>query len=214
MKFKNVLFDVDGTIVASEEGVIKSIEYALNKLGIYNYQREVLIKFLGPPLSDSFMKYFNMTEDNAEKAVSFYRERYTDIGIYESTVYDGIPELLKSLKSNGVRLYTASSKPEKYVEKILKKTGLYDYFDFVAGASLDKSRKTKEEVLQYLIDKVNPDISETVLVGDRFYDIVGAHHFGLKCIAVLYGYGDLKEFLQYNADYIARTTADIEKLII
>ena len=213
MRFNSAIFDLDGTIMDSEEGIVRSVEYALDKMGVTEYDRQTNLRFIGPPLVDSFMEYYSMSEEDALRAVDFYRERYSVTGIYEARMYDGVRELLARLKEQGVKLYIGSSKPEKYVRMILEKQGILDLFDYVAGATFDESRNNKEQVLTYLFEQVEIDKKSAVMIGDRYHDIDGAHYVKIPCIAVLYGFGNEAEFKKHGAEYIAADTDEILKII-
>ena len=213
MRFNSAIFDLDGTIMDSAEGIVRSVEYALDKMGVTEYDRQTNLRFIGPPLVDSFMEYYSMSEEDALRAVDFYRERYSVTGIYEARMYDGVRELLTRLKEQGVKLYIGSSKPEKYVRMILEKQGILDLFDYVAGATFDESRNNKEQVLTYLFEQVEIDRKSAVMIGDRYHDIDGAHYVKIPCIAVLYGFGNEAEFKKHGAEYIAADTDEILKII-
>ena len=213
MRFDSAIFDLDGTIMDSAEGIVRSVEYALDKMGVTEYDRQTNLRFIGPPLVDSFMEYYSMSEEDALRAVDFYRERYSVTGIYEARMYDGVRELLARLKEQGVKLYIGSSKPEKYVRMILEKQGILDLFDYVAGATFDESRNNKEQVLTYLFEQVEIDKKSAVMIGDRYHDIDGAHYVKIPCIAVLYGFGNEAEFKKHGAEYIAADTDEILKII-
>ena len=213
MRFDSAIFDLDGTIMDSAQGIVCSVEYALEKMGVTEYDRQTNLRFIGPPLVDSFMEYYSMSEADALRAVAFYRERYSVTGIYEARMYDGVRELLTRLKEQGVKLYIGSSKPEKYVRMILEKQGILDLFDYVAGATFDESRNNKEQVLTYLFEQVEIDKKSAVMIGDRYHDIDGAHYVKIPCIAVLYGFGNEAEFKKHGAEYIAADTDEILKII-
>ena len=213
MRFNSAIFDLDGTIMDSEEGIVRSVEYALDKMGVTEYDRQTNLRFIGPPLVDSFMEYYSMSEEDALRAVDFYRERYSVTGIYEARMYDGVRELLTRLKEQGVKLYIGSSKPEKYVRMILEKQGILDLFDYVAGATFDESRNNKEQVLTYLFEQMEIDKKSAVMIGDRYHDIDGAHYVKIPCIAVLYGFGNEAEFKKHGSEYIAADTNEILKII-
>ncbi len=215
-KYSIVLFDLDGTVVDSGEGVTNSVAYALNKLGISVDDKEQLTKFIGPPLIYSFKTFYNFDEKQALDAINYYREYYTSKGIFEGYVYDGIEKLLSDLSKAGMRLILATSKPEKFARQIMENAGLDKYFEYMAGASMDeKTRNTKIEVIEYALKTANIDTpSDVVMIGDRFYDIEGAHHFGIDCIAVEYGYGSREEFESYKADYIVKTPLDVFEILI
>ena len=213
MKFENILFDLDGTLVNSEVGVTSCVVYALDKFGIKENDRAVLRKFLGPPLSDSFMRFYGMSFEDAEKAVAYYRERYVPIGVHENVVYDGIHEMLSTLREWGKRLYVATSKPENYARSILAELDLEKYFDGIYGSTLDESRNTKDKVLAYAVDGIGLDKSASVMVGDRFHDVEGAIANGLPCIGVLYGFGDREELLGAGAIAVAESPEELKKII-
>ena len=214
MRFKAAIFDLDGTIMDSAPGIVRSVEYALEKMGVEDYDEQTNLRFIGPPLLDSFTEYYSMSEEEAARAVAYYRERYSVTGIYEAHMYDGVRELLFELKKRGVKLYIGSSKPEKFVRMILEKQGILGLFDFVAGATFDESRNNKEQVLTYLFEQTEIDKKSAVMVGDRYHDIDGAHYMGIPCVAVLYGFGNEAEFKEHGAEYIAADTDEILKIII
>ena len=212
--FDTVLFDLDGTLTDPGEGITKSVGYALKKFDIITQDRRELYKFIGPPLKDSFMKYYGFSEEKAEQAIAYYREYFRDIGIFENEVYEGVEDMLRSLHADGKRLVLATSKPEEFAIRILDHFGLKKYFAVTAGASMDSSRSKKGDVIAYAIslcENFNKDTA--VMIGDREHDIIGAKENGLKSIGVLYGYGDENELKTAGADYIASTTEDILNLI-
>ena len=212
--FDTVLFDLDGTLTDPGEGITKSVEYALKKFDIITQDRCELYKFIGPPLKDSFMKYYGFSEEKAEQAIDYYREYFRDIGIFENEVYEGVEDMMRTLHNNGKRLVLATSKPEEFAIRILEHFGLKKYFAVAAGASMDSSRSKKGDVIAYAISLCEDFNKDTaVMIGDREHDIIGAKENGLKSIGVLYGYGDENELKTAGADYIVSTTEDILKLI-
>ena len=213
--YSTVFFDLDGTLVDSGEGVRNSVEYALKKFGIEVENKDSLSCFIGPPLTVSFKTFYGFDDENADRSVAYYREYYKDKGIFEGYVYDGIEETLKRLKDAGKRVMVATSKPEEYAKRVLEKFGIAKYFDFIAGATMDeKTRANKIEIMQYAFDSCGASPSDTIMVGDRLFDIEGAKHFGMECIAVLYGYGSMEEFERYGAEYIVETAEDVADLIL
>lgn len=205
-RYSTALFDLDGTLTDSAEGILNCTRYALDKMGHQIPPDNELRKFLGPPLVISFQNICGMTEEQAKEATRLFRVRYTDIGLFENRPYDGVREMLERLKAEGIRLATATSKPEDYAVRILTRFKLIEYFDFIGAATFDESRHDKIAVLGYTLDKLGiKDKNEAVMVGDRSNDIDGAHHYGLKCIAVRYGYGNDEEFRSHRADYIVDT---------
>lgn len=212
-RYKAVLFDFDGTLVDSSEGIFKSLLYAFEQDGAAPPDVQTLRKFIGPPIYDSFKTLFGYPDDKIGFMIEKYRERYRAQGYREVQVYAGIPELLQRLHESGVRVATASSKPVVYIEKILCALGLRAYVDYVGGTQFENIASDKTGILKEAMQALNVSPQETVMVGDRLYDIRGAKGAGVPCIAVLYGFGSRAEFEAYGADYIAETPADAEKII-
>lgn len=212
---KNVLFDLDGTLTDPAEGITKSVAYALNKFNIYVSDLSVLNVFIGPPLTDSFKNYFDFSEEEAQIALKTYREYFSEIGMFENKVYDGIPQLLKKLQDNGIRVCLATSKPEKYAVEILKYFDLYKYFYFVAGNTMDEQRSRKDILINYIFEN-NPDFKaeETVMVGDRKYDIEGGIATGIKTVGVSYGYAEENELEYANPTEIANSVKELEEILV
>ena len=205
-----ILFDLDGTLTDPGIGITNSVAHALAHWNIEVTDRATLYKFIGPPLSDSFMRYYGFSEEDAMHAISVYREYFSVKGLYENEVYPGIPELLRTLKAQGKTVILATSKPEKFAVEILRHFGLYDYFDIIAGASMDESRNKKADVIAYALSQMkDPDISKLIMIGDREHDVLGAKQFGIDSIGVLYGYGDRAEHEKAGATYIAEKVEDI-----
>ena len=212
--YDTILFDLDGTLTDPGEGITNSVAYALRKYNIEVTDRSELYKFIGPPLKDSFMKYYGFDEAKAEEAIAFYREYFRDTGIFENRVYKGVENMLRTLCADGKRLVLATSKPEEFAIRILEHFSLKKYFTVTAGASMDSSRSKKGDVIAYAISLCNDFCKDTaVMVGDREHDIIGAKENGLKSIGVLYGYGDEAELKTAGADYIVSSPADILNLI-
>ena len=212
-EYYTYFFDLDGTITDSSLGITNSVMYALKKLGIEEEDRTKLYKFIGPPLTDSFMEYYGFSKEKALTALSLYREYYQEKGILENKVYDGFEEMLKVLKAARKRLVVATSKPEPYARRIIEHFGLSSYFDYVAGMELDGGRGTKAEVIRYALEVCKiKDKSKVLMVGDREHDVFGAREAGIDCLGVLYGFGDREELERAGADYIVETVADIASL--
>lgn len=211
---KYILFDLDGTLTDPKDGITRSVAYALESFGIHVENTDDLCCFIGPPLLDSFMEYYGLTEAQSQESIAKYRERFGPIGLFENQVYPGIVQMLEHLKSLGKRLIVATSKPTVYSVEILKHFGLYDYFEFVSGSELDGTRTDKAEVIAYALEHTGiTELSEAVMVGDRRHDIIGAKKNGLKSIGVLYGYGSREEFQAAGADHMAETVAELELLL-
>ena len=212
--YEYIIFDLDGTLTNPEIGITNCVMYALDKFGIKENDRKKLHPFIGPPLTYSFQIFYGLSEEESKQAVAFYRERFSVKGLYENEVYASVPELLQILKEQGRKLIIATSKPEEYTIKILKHFDLYQYFDFVAGATMDGSRGEKSEIITYALQNINiEDKSQAVMVGDRKYDVLGAQENGLDSIGVLFGFGDLEELTKAGATYIAETVEDILKYV-
>ena len=208
--YKYVLFDLDGTISDSSEGITKGIQIALRGMGLEADDREELRKYIGPPLPYSFTNFNGFDEEQCKKAIALYRGYYSTIGLFENVPYEGIGKLLARIKESGRRVAVTTSKPEKFTVQILEKFGLAQYFDVIAGASLDEKRDTKQEVVEYALKQLgNPDLSQVVLVGDTRFDAEGAALIGIDCIGVLYGFGTERELRDNGAKYIAPTVESI-----
>ena len=217
MKFKYILFDLDGTITESGPGIMNSVAYALEKMGYEEKDREKLKRFIGPPLTDSMMKYYGMSEEDAAKAVRYYREYYTEKGIFENSVYDGFDESIKRLKEQGLILAVATSKPEPFARRIAEHFGFTGDYACVGGATMDEARIRKADVIRYALNTLEiteEEKHQVLMVGDREHDVLGAKENGLSCMGVLYGYGDRKELEEAGADYIAKTTAEVAEIIL
>lgn len=212
---KYILFDLDGTITDPKEGITKSVAYALSKFGIKVDSLNELCKFIGPPLKDSFIEYYNFNDDESEKAIKYYREYFSDRGIYENQVYKGFEDILISLKENNKVLIVATSKPTIFAQKILEHFNLRKYFSFVSGSNLEGTRVKKSEVIQYALERNNiKDLSEVIMIGDRKHDVYGAKEIGIESIGVLYGYGDYEELYDNGANYIVNNVEELRKLIM
>lgn len=213
-EYKTVLFDLDGTLTDPAFGITNSVIYSLKKYGIEKVEREELYKFIGPPLHESYQKFFGFSEEESFKAVEYYREYYKTKGIYENIVYGGVENLLKSLVASGKTVALATSKPEIFAKEILRYFNLEEYFTFVAGANLDGSRTLKADVIRHALDSMGiTDKSSVVMVGDREHDIIGAKTIGIDSIGVLFGYGSREELEAAGADYIAETVDGIKTFI-
>ena len=212
--YKYILFDLDGTLTDPGLGITNAVMYALKKFDIEATDRSELYKFIGPPLLESFQKYYGMSEEESQMALQYYREYFKPYGLYENTVYEGIENVLTTLKSQGRKLVLATSKPEPFAVEILRHFGLDKYFDFIAGATMDEKRVRKADVIAYALESCKiTELSEVVMIGDREHDVFGAKEVGVKSIGVLYGYGDLEELESAEADYIAKTPEDILKIV-
>ena len=208
--YKYLLFDLDGTLTDPSIGITNSVAYALSKFGINVEDKRTLYKFIGPPLVDAFSEYYGFSKEDSEKATAFYRETFSVKGLFENRVYDGVVEMLEALKNKGKRLIIATSKPEPFTMKILKHFDLLKYFDFVAAATFDASRNSKDKVIAYALQSLDiKDRSEVVMIGDRHHDIDGAKENGIDSIGVLWGFGSREELETADATYIAESIDDL-----
>jgi phosphoglycolate phosphatase len=207
---KTVLFDLDGTLTDSGEGIINCAWLALEYFGIPLPTREEMRVFVGPPLRDSFLR-FGVPEDGVEKAIEIYRSRYVPTGMFENSPYPGIVDLLTALRKKGFRLYVATSKPEGMATAILEKFNLAKYFDLICGASMDDTRDSKDKVIAYLIGKAGDDAY--IMVGDTAFDVEGAAVNGIPTIGVAWGYGKVEDMVKAGAKDIAHSPAHLLELL-
>lgn len=209
-----IFFDLDGTLTDPGEGITNSVAYALKREGIEPPTRQELYRFIGPPLVESFMKFYGFSEERAHRAVEEYREYFRDQGIFENRVYDGVPALLASLREKGKKLVLATSKPEPFAIRILEHFDLDGAFTFVAGALMDETRTAKSDVIAYALKSCGiSDPRRVLMVGDRLHDIKGAKACGLDSVGVLFGYGSREELTKAGATYLAKTVQEIERFV-
>ncbi|WP_312047893.1 HAD hydrolase-like protein [Anaerotignum sp.] len=195
-----IIFDLDGTLTDSAEGVIRSAQHMQEKMGLSKWADEDLKFIVGPPLIKTFTEDFQMNQEDAQRALGFFRERYATVGLFENKVYEGIPEMLEELKKKGKCLAVATSKKEETAVRILKHFEIDGYFDI------------KAKVIEYVLETLGAKKEDAIMVGDRKFDVEGAHLVGIPCIAVEFGYGDRAEFEAFGADYIAETPKAVEEL--
>ncbi len=207
-----ILFDLDGTLTDSAEGVIRSIQHMQEKMGIEKWAEEDLTFVVGPPLMKTFTEDFAMDNETAEKALVIFRERYTTIGLFENKVYPGVVEMLAALKAKGKRMAVATSKKEETAVRILEHFDIAQYFEVIGGDNRAAGRDNKAKVIDYVLDCMKADKKDVIMVGDRKFDVEGAHAIGIPCITVEYGYGDRAEFEACGADYIAAEAEDVVEL--
>ena len=207
---KTILFDLDGTITDSGEGIMNCATYALEHFGLPVPDRTTLRQFVGPPLRDTFIK-FGVPADKAEEAISVYRSRYLPIGKYENVPYPGIYELLERLQNEGHQLYIATSKPETTSVDILNKFELSKYFARICGATMDGSREEKAQVIAYLLETTAA--TDAIMVGDTAFDVIGAASHGIPTIGVSWGYGEVADMEKAGAKAIAHTMDELYELL-
>ena len=216
--YRYILFDLDGTLSDPKVGICTSFQYALSKLGIDEPDIDKLEPVIGPPLKESFANMYNLGEEEIQQGITYYRERYSDVGKFENEIYPGIPELLRDLKKKDRVVAVSSSKPTVYVEEILEHFGIREYFDYVVGALLDGTRDKKEDIInetiRQMFDGAEPDYDEIVMVGDRKYDIEAAINVGISNIGVTYGYGSREELEEAGATKIVNTVEGLRSLLL
>lgn len=214
-KYKVILFDLDGTLSDPKVGITKSVQYALQKMGFDEPDMNKLECFIGPPLQVSFVEYYGFDEENTQKAISFYRERFKAKGMFENELYSNIPLLLKSLKELQFTLVVATSKPTLFSEQILKYFNIDHYFELVVGSNLDGTRTSKTEIIQYILDKYNKHkLDDFIMIGDRKHDIIGANNTGIDSIGVTYGYGSFEELSNVNPTYIVNSVDELKDILM
>lgn len=214
MNYDHIFFDLDGTLIDSKQGIFNAVHYTLDSMGIPLEDRpKDLNPFIGPPLRDSFRSLFNFTSDVAEVATVKYREYYSQHGLYEYKIFDGIQKSLEYLVESGIKLSVVTSKAEAYADLIIKSTGFHDYFQTVSGCEIDGRRSTKQELILYTLNnlKLKPSAS-IIMIGDRYHDIRGAKQTGISSAAVLYGYGSLEELQEEKPDLFINSPEEIKIL--
>ena len=208
---KAIFFDLDGTLTDSGEGIINCATLALEHFGIPVPSREEMGVFVGPPLDQTFIK-FGIPAEKAQEAIDIFRSRYLVVGKFENAPYPGIHDLLATLKSQGHRLFVATSKPETTAVEILHKFDLAKYFEVICGATLDGSRVHKADVIAYLLGKIGTP-EDILMVGDTAFDVTGAAAHGIKTIGVSWGYGKVADMERSGAVAIAHTMEELEQYI-
>lgn len=215
--FHRILFDLDGTLTDPKLGITGCVQYALRKLGMEAPDADALEPFIGPPLLDSFRQFCGLDEETGQQAVAFYRERYAVVGLFENEVYPGIAQMLARLRAAGCHLAVASSKPEVFVKRILERFELLSYFEVVVGSELDGTRTRKEEVMEEALRQLlhgTEELTDTVMVGDRKFDIQGAKAHQIAAVGVAYGYAAEGELEEAGADRIVETVEELEKILL
>lgn len=219
--FQYCLFDLDGTLTDPKEGITKSVQHALKYFGIEEPDPDRLEPFIGPPLKDSFMEFYGLSEEQALKAVEVYRERFAPVGVLENEIIPGTGQMLAHAREKGIHLAVASSKPLVFVRQILRHFQIEDYFEVVVGSELDGTRGSKEEVVeealrQLGILEMDPADKKSLcaMIGDRKFDIQGAIAHGLTGIGVSFGYAGEGELSAAGADMVADTMEQLERILL
>ncbi|HFR3591067.1 HAD family hydrolase [Streptococcus suis] len=212
--YQTILFDLDGTLTDSGQGILNSVAYALEKMGIEEPDAANLNQFIGPPLYESFSRFYQLSPEDTQSAVDAFRVYFKEKGMFENQLYPGIIPLLEELRTAGKTLVIATSKPEIFAKQILEHFGIAHYFDVIAGASLDSSRISKADVIGYAINQLEAFPKQAVMIGDREHDIEGARMHQLPAIGVLYGYGNKQEFEKAGATMIVETVQDLKRVLL
>ena len=209
-----ILFDLDGTLSDSGPGIMHSVRYALAKYGIAGESEEALRRFVGPPMIESYMKFYGFDHEQAVQALAYYREDYLAGAIYMNTPYEGMEETLKSLKAAGKTLVVATGKPTSMAEDVLRHFGWEGSFSYIAGATRDESRSEKNEIIDYALDALGvSDQAGVLMVGDRDNDVLGAEKAGVDCCGVLWGYGSREELQGAGAKYLIEKPEELARLV-
>ena len=211
-----LLFDLDGTLFNTKEGIVNCVKYALEYYGIHEEKEENLERFIGPPLHKSFEMFYGFDNKKAAEAAEKYRERYKDSGIFQCSPYGGMENMLKALKENGKRLGVATSKPEVFAERILEKYNLKKYFEYVTGSLLDNTRTGKSDVILEALQRFQAykNRENVIMIGDREHDIIGAKETGLMSVGVRYGFSKGDELERAGADYVVSNVEELSALLL
>ena len=212
---KNLFFDLDGTLTDPKQGITRCINYALVSLGKSHIDEDDLQQYIGPPLRSSFKKLLCSNDVSLiEKAIELYRERFSEVGIFENNVYSGIDELLANLYDSSIGLYVATAKPKIYADRIIEHFQLTRYFQYVYGSGLDGSLSNKVKLVEFIMDQTKLIHEVTAIVGDRKDDIAAGKLNGIRTIGVTYGYGSIKEIAESNPDYICYSPHDLRNIVL
>lgn len=212
-KYDAVFLDFDGTIADTGVGIFNSVRFAVAAMGFDPLPEDRLRTFIGPPVFDSFKRELGMTDEQSRKAVEKYRENYIRSGIYQLEIYDGIEALIKELKKTGIKVAIASSKPEKFVIKVIDYLKISSLIDFIAAPESDNAPEGKAVLVERAVTHFGIEKSRAVMVGDRCFDIDGANGAGVDSIGVTFGYGSEEELRSSGATYLAHDAEEIRKII-
>ncbi|MDR2754376.1 MAG: HAD-IA family hydrolase [Planctomycetaceae bacterium] len=209
MGYINILFDLDGTLTNPCEGITNSVKYSLGKFNVIENNNEKLKMFIGPPLEKSFMEYYDFDKNTAQKAIKYYREYFSEKGIYENRLYEGIENVLKELNIQNKNCIIATSKPETFAIKIVQYFQIEHYFKHITGSNMEGTFVEKEDIIKYILEKYNLEKEVTIMVGDRKYDIIGANKNRIDSVGVLYGYGTKEELQQEKPTYLCNSVNEL-----
>ena len=208
--YQTILFDLDGTLTDSSPGITNSVAYALEKMGFTVSDKQELLPFIGPPLSESFQRYYHLSEKESQQAIVFYREYFTEKGIFENSLYPDVEEILKQLKLDGKQILLATSKPEPFARIILDYFHLTEYFDEIVGATMDGTLSAKGDVIAHALKRASiTDPATCLMIGDRKHDILGAKSNQMDSVGVLYGFGSREELSRAGATFIIDGLSDL-----
>lgn len=218
MKLSNkqyILFDLDGTLIDSKRGIFSAIYYTFERLGLHEDDESVLNSFIGPSIGASFRRQYGFSDLQANEAVEIYREYYSEKGVHEYTLYDGIEDLLIKLKAAGKTLGVATKKPDNYAKLIIEELGFNQYFDIVCGSTLTETHDSKAHIIKGCAEQLGASsFQEVVMIGDTKYDCSGSNEAGVDCIGVLYGYGCEYELKEHGATAIAKDMTALTALLV
>ena len=212
---KAVLFDLDGTLTDPREGITRCIAYAVERMGVTAPPLDELTFAIGPPLRPSLARVLGTDDPSiVEQALAHYRERFADVGLFENEPYEGIPEVLASVRDSGAAMIVCTSKPLVYAKRIVEHFGLHLHFDAVHGCELDGTREDKRDLMEYLLPLHGVAPAEAAMIGDRGVDMRAARHHGLHAIGALWGYGSAEELREHGAQVLCELPRDITSVLL
>lgn len=212
-RYDTILFDLDGTLTDPQEGITKSVQYALRKMGIEVEDRTKLLPFIGPPLMYSFQHFYGLTKEEAREAVGYYREYFERDGMYDNRAFDGMADILAMLKAKGKTLLVATSKPTIFADPIVRHYGMGEYFKEIIGASTDGTRTEKGQVIAEALRYTDSPREAVLMIGDREHDVIGAREHGIDVLNVGFGYGTAEEREVHKPDYYCETMEDLAEFL-
>ena len=214
MGYENILFDLDGTLTDPYLGITNAVKYSLQKFNITENNEKTLRSLIGPPLETSFMEFYQFDINKTKTAIGYYREYYSEKGIYENKLYPGVDVLLAKIRNNNKTPILATSKPTAFAFKILRYFNIDNYFFDVVGSNFNGTMVEKDEIIKFITEKHNLKKEKTIMIGDRKYDITGAHKNNIHSISVTYGYGSREELKQSRPTYFCDNVPDILEIIL